>query len=324
MSAVVLDFNGDGEMDLAVTHSADNDLTVWIGNGYGGFSGAHGFSVGSVGMRPLGLVAADFNGDGLADLAIANSGSGTVSVLLGSSAAVLMVTAANAGNFTQGQTNAIYIVTVFNPSLNSTNGPVTVTEALPPGLTLVSMAGAGWSCGGASCTRSDVLNSGASYPAITVTVNVADNASSPQVNTVSVSGGGSALISSFPDPTTILVPPHPPFFTGEVSLGSGVYYLTFPDGNLFGYYEYLAGSFIYHYDMGFEYVFPTNDGFGDVYFYDFQSGHWWYTGPSLFQSIYDFTLGAWIYYFPDPSNPGHYTTNPRKFAYDATHVMFTM
>jgi hypothetical protein len=43
-----------------------------------------------------------------------------------------------------------------------------------------------------TCTTSSVLNGGSSYPAITVTVSVAANAASPQVNAVSVSGGGSA------------------------------------------------------------------------------------------------------------------------------------
>jgi hypothetical protein len=104
--------------------------------------------------------------------------------------------------------------------------------------------------------------------------------------------------------TTLLVSPNPSSIGQSVALAATVS--------------------LYHYDMGFEYVIPANDAYGDVYFYDFQSGHWWYTGPSLFQNIYDFTLGAWIYYFPDPSNPGHYTTNPRKFAYDMTHVVFTM
>ncbi len=83
---------------------------------------------------------------------------------------------------------------------SSVNAPgssaVTVTETAPAGLTLVSMAGTGWTCGGSNpanvCTRSDVLAGGASYPAITVNVNVATDATSPQVNTAGVTGGGSA------------------------------------------------------------------------------------------------------------------------------------
>ena len=76
------------------------------------------------------------------------------------------------------------------------SGLVTVTETAPAGLTLVSMAGTGWTCGNPNpaniCTRSDVLAGGASYPVITVNVNVAADATSPQVNTASVTGGGSA------------------------------------------------------------------------------------------------------------------------------------
>jgi hypothetical protein len=53
-----------------------------------------------------------------------------------------------------------------------------------------------------ACTRSDVLNAGSSYSAITVTVNVASGASSPQVNQVSVSGGGSSTANAS-DSTTI-------------------------------------------------------------------------------------------------------------------------
>ena len=60
-------------------------------------------------------------------------------------------------------------------------------------MTLVSMAGSGWSCasGGTTCTTTNLLAGGASYPAITVTVNVASNAPSLLTNHVSVSGGGS-------------------------------------------------------------------------------------------------------------------------------------
>ncbi len=238
---------------------------------------------------------------------------------------VLSITKTHVGNFVQGQVNAVYTVTVLNHG-GPTNGTVTVTEMVPAGETLVSMAGTGWSCSGATCTRSDVLGAGfsTSYPAITVLVNVAANASSPQVNQASVSGGGAAQVASIADSTIIGSPLHPPFFTGEQSLGSGVYYLTFADGNLFGYYAYLANSWIYHFDMGYEYVFPSNDANGDVYFWDSQSTHWWYTGPTLFPYLYDFTLNVWVLYMNDTNRPGHYTANPRSFSSTVTHLIFTM
>jgi uncharacterized repeat protein (TIGR01451 family) len=49
------------------------------------------------------------------------------------------------GNFAQGQTGATYTVTVSNAAgAAATSGAATVTDTVPTGLTLVSMAGTGW------------------------------------------------------------------------------------------------------------------------------------------------------------------------------------
>jgi hypothetical protein len=112
------------------------------------------------------------------------------------------------------------------------------------------------------------------------------------------------------------------FFTGEVSLGSGVYYLQFPDGIPFGYYSFVAGSLFYHYDMGYEAFIPGSAA--DVYLYDFATNHWWYTSSGLFPYLYDFTLNAWIYCFANTASPGHYTSNPRYFSNLTTGMIFTM
>jgi uncharacterized repeat protein (TIGR01451 family) len=121
----------------------------------------------------------------------------------------LSILKSHTGNFAQGQNGATYTVTASNASgTNSTSGTVTVTETVPTGMTLVSMAGTGWTCPGTAannCTRSDALAAGANYPAITVTVNVAANAGSPLVNSVSVSGGGAATATAT-DSTVIAVP----------------------------------------------------------------------------------------------------------------------
>jgi hypothetical protein len=114
----------------------------------------------------------------------------------------------------------------------------------------------------------------------------------------------------------------PEFFTGEVSLGSGVYYLQFPNGTPFGYYNYPSTSIIYHYDMGFE-AFIAGSG-ADAYLYDFTSSHWLYTSSSLFPYLYDFSLKTWIYFFPSTTNAGHYTANPRYFSNLTTGKIFTM
>jgi hypothetical protein len=66
-----------------------------------------------------------------------------------------------------------------------------MSDTIPTGLTLVSMAGTGWTCAANSCNRADALASGQSYPSITVTVNVASNAPASVTNVATVTGGGS-------------------------------------------------------------------------------------------------------------------------------------
>jgi hypothetical protein len=114
------------------------------------------------------------------------------------------------------------------------------------------------------------------------------------------------------------------FFTGEVSLTGGVYYLQFPNGNVFGYYNFPGFPILYHYDMGFESFIDALDGNAGAYLYDFASGHWFYTSPLLFPYLYDFTLNAWLYYFPNTRESGHYTTNPRYFSNLTTGKIITM
>lgn len=68
----------------------------------------------------------------------------------------------------------------------------------------MSLSGTGWTCpaGVVTCTRADALSGGSSYPAITVTVNVASNAPSQVTNQATVSGGGSAGAAAS-DPTAV-------------------------------------------------------------------------------------------------------------------------
>ena len=118
---------------------------------------------------------------------------------------------------------------------------------------------------------------------------------------------------------------HAAFFMGEIPLGNGIYYLQFPNGTPFGYYSYLADPhWIYHFDMGYEYWFDANDGRGGVFLYDVASNTFFYTSPSFpFPYLYDFSLNTLLYYFPDPNNPGHYTSNPRYFYDFATGQIIT-
>lgn len=103
----------------------------------------------------------------------------------------------HAGNFRRGQLDATYAVTVKNVGDRDVHAlpesVVNVVDHIPAGLTAIGIEGSGWSCTLAtiSCTRNDGLPVGASYPPITVTVNVASSAPASVTNLATASGGGS-------------------------------------------------------------------------------------------------------------------------------------
>jgi type II secretory pathway component GspD/PulD (secretin) len=74
------DFNADGNVDIAVTNSADNTVSLLLGRGDGTFASQTTLATGKA---PAGIATADFNNDGHADLAVSNKTDGTASILLG-------------------------------------------------------------------------------------------------------------------------------------------------------------------------------------------------------------------------------------------------
>ena len=125
----------------------------------------------------------------------------------------LMISKTHTGDFAAGDVGRTYTITVSNTGSGPTAGSVTVIDSVPAGLTPTApnVVVAGWSCSifgqTVVCTRSDVLAAGSSYPPITLTVNVANNAAASVINRVSVSGGGeiNTANNTASDPTTVII-----------------------------------------------------------------------------------------------------------------------
>jgi len=127
------DVNGDGFTDFVVANSNLNNVTVYFGNGQGGFAQTQSFDVGA---SPSAIEMADFNGDGILDLAVANSGDNTVSLLLGNTTNNIANGAFTLKSTTKLGSDPIYLTTAdFNgdgiidlASANFGDGSVTVLQ----------------------------------------------------------------------------------------------------------------------------------------------------------------------------------------------------
>jgi hypothetical protein len=76
-AVAVADFDGDGELDLAVANGSDNDVSILFGQGDGSFDDRADYATGT---NPFEMVTGDFDGDGQLDVATVNSFVDTVTV----------------------------------------------------------------------------------------------------------------------------------------------------------------------------------------------------------------------------------------------------
>jgi hypothetical protein len=78
------DVNANGKADMVTANAnvGNNSVSVLLGDGSGGFALGPGSPV-AVGLQPEAVAIGEFNSDGNADLATADTGANTVSVLLG-------------------------------------------------------------------------------------------------------------------------------------------------------------------------------------------------------------------------------------------------
>lgn len=129
-SVVVADFNGDGIPDLATAQDFGNSIAVLLGNGDGTFGNA--ILMGAGGQYSTGhLTSADFNGDGIPDLAVPDGGK--VDVLL--TEPTQATTATVAGVLLAPGTYQVVASypgdSLFQPSVSPT-ASVTYTAPVPP------------------------------------------------------------------------------------------------------------------------------------------------------------------------------------------------
>ncbi|MGC1617178.1 MAG: FG-GAP-like repeat-containing protein [Candidatus Acidiferrum sp.] len=76
------DLNVDGHPDLAIVNQADSTLSVFLGNGDGTFTAATNSPL-ATGQNSTSVAIADFNGDGVPDMAVTDPVTDSISVYLG-------------------------------------------------------------------------------------------------------------------------------------------------------------------------------------------------------------------------------------------------
>ena len=92
---IMADLNGDGIPDLAIPMYGSNQISILLGNGDGTFATAIVASVPGSIVSITQILSADFNGDGIADLAVIDSIGATVDILLGNGDGTFTNEAAN-------------------------------------------------------------------------------------------------------------------------------------------------------------------------------------------------------------------------------------
>ncbi|WP_409513311.1 MBG domain-containing protein [Edaphobacter aggregans] len=147
VAVVTGDFDGDGNLDLAVTNSTSNAISILLGNGDGTFRNRATFTV----TTPYALAIGDFNRDGIPDLAVANSGN-QVNIMLGNGSGGF--TLSSGSPFTVGNGVASIVVGDFNrdgnldfATANQTDNSISVMQGDGTGTVFTSITGASLSLG---------------------------------------------------------------------------------------------------------------------------------------------------------------------------------
>jgi hypothetical protein len=128
---VLADFDGDGKLDIVTGGYFDGNVALLLGNGDGTFDAPELSPAGSVHGEPYDIAVADLDGNGNLDIATANPGWNTMSVLLHGATALpsLRTSDATASEGNTGTQAVAFTVTLSAAS----SQPVTVAYATANG-----------------------------------------------------------------------------------------------------------------------------------------------------------------------------------------------
>jgi FG-GAP-like repeat/Putative Ig domain len=158
------DFNGDGNLDLAVANYASDTVSILLGNGDGTF--AFQTTVATTRVGPTSVAVGDFNGDGRPDLAVSDENGYAVTILLNSSA-TLSITSNSSAIFTTGADGDFTITASGVPT-----PAISETGAVPNGVTFLDNGN-----GTATLAGTPAIGTGGTYVlTITASNGVSSNA----------------------------------------------------------------------------------------------------------------------------------------------------
>ena len=128
-SLVAADLNGDRKPDLVSGNPGSRNVSIALGRGDGSFAPPSAVGFGTASISPLGLTAADFDGDGKLDLACADP-TGIIAILRGLGDGTFQAPQ----TFSSGSQPAFLLSTDLNrdarPDLVTANFPVNTVSAL--------------------------------------------------------------------------------------------------------------------------------------------------------------------------------------------------